>query len=215
MLLPMLQVLLLVAVVWSTSSSTPLHHYSVDAWMTTTTTTTIPSTRSTTSATTTTRLYNIPPPSYTADPVAFKSYASKQPPPASFYELQKDCIQATKAALADGLDLLEVEFPPLPAAVLELDDVSAYDVAQATLKLAIDYAKGIVASDVKSNVAIMLPDESEAKISIENYLGSNAFGNTDTDDKIPSTIQVSNGVTISSLRRSEEGDDRLIKVRWL
>jgi len=194
-----------------------------DAWTTTTTSTSriatksnAATTTSTSGTTTTTRLYNIPPPSSETDPVAFQEYASKQPPPASFFELQKDCLQATKVALADGLQLLEIEFPPLPANVLELDDVSAYDVAQATLKLAVEYAKGVVAQDLCKNgkVAIMLPDESEAKISIENYMGttsslSSSEGNVDS---IPSTIEVSQGVTISSLRRSEEGDDRLIKV---
>ena len=139
-------------------------------------------------------------------------------------------MQATKVALLDKLQLLEIEFPPLPANVLELDDVSAYDVAQATLKLAIDYAKGVVNQDLllkdnkKKKVAIMLPDESEAKIAIENYMGGsynnglgttgNNDGNDDDDDDVPpSTIEVSQDVIISSIRRSEKGDDRLIKVR--
>ena len=47
-------------------------------------------------------------------------------------------------AIRDGYDLLEIEFPPLPANVLELDDVSAYDVAQANLKLALDLARGFI-----------------------------------------------------------------------
>ena len=135
-------------------------------------------------------------------------------------------MEATNVALKDGIRLLEIEFPPLPASVLELDDVSAYDVAQATLKLAIEFAKGVVGQDLllsvgnnnsnsnnsnsnRKKVAIMLPDESEAKIAIENYMGGTSDG---TD--VPATVEVSQGVTISSLRRSEEGDDRLIKVRY-
>lgn len=138
--------------------------------------------------------------------VAYKKFASKQSPPASFFELQQDCLAATEQALKDGLLLLEVEFPPLPASVLDMDDVSAYDVAQATLQLAVDYAKALVRStDDVSQVAILLPDESEARISIEK-----ATGRQDVKDP---AVEVEPGVIISSLRRSEKGDDRLIKVR--
>jgi hypothetical protein len=150
------------------------------------------------------RLFNVPPPSFD-DIVAYKSYASKQSPPASFFELQQDCLASTECALKDGLLLMEVEFPPLPAAVLELDDVSAYDVAQANLQLAIDFAKALVKSNAKaSQVAILLPDESEAKIAIEKATGRQSV-------KEPS-VEIEPGVTVSSLRRSEVGDDRLIKV---
>jgi hypothetical protein len=162
----------------------------------------------TSSATTTssnTRLYNIPPPS-TTDRPAFQQYANKQPPPASFFELQQDCIRSALLAIQDGELLVEVEFPPLPANVLELDDVSAYDVASANLNLAIDFAKGmIVQGDNIQNVAIMLPDEDEARIAIERRTGR-------TDQYIAPTVLVESGVTISSLRRSDEADDRLIKV---
>ena len=112
----------------------------------------------------TTRLFNVPPPSR-EDVVAYKAYASKQAPPASFFELQQDCIRSAKMAIEDGIDLLEVEFPPLPANVLEMDDVSAYAVMQANLNLAMDFAKGF--SVAGNNVAILLPDESEAKIAVE------------------------------------------------
>ena len=87
-----------------------------------------------------TRLYNIPPPSE-EDAVATKLYADKEAPPASFYELQINSSRAARLAMRDGHQLIEVEFPPLPANVLEMDDVSAYDVAQANLKLAIDFSK--------------------------------------------------------------------------
>lgn len=160
----------------------------------------------------TTRLYNIPPPS-TEDVVAYKEFASKQPPPSSFYELQQDCIRSTKLAIQDGIQLLEVEFPPLPATVLELDDVSAYDVAQANVKLAIDFCRGFTnnnnnsGENRKMKVAIMLPDEVEAKIALEKWTG------LPPDQVGSSTMEVEDGITISSLRRSEVGDDRLIKVR--
>lgn len=88
------------------------------------------------------------------------------------------------------------QFPPLPANVLELDDVSAYDVAEANVKLALDFSKNF-AQDGKK-VAILLPDEAEANIAIENQGG--------ISEPHP-------GVIISSLRKSEEGDQRIFKVR--
>lgn len=188
---------------------------SVHAW--------VPSSSSSFSSTTTsastlstTRLFNVPPPS-TSDKVAFQEYASKQSPPASFFELQQDCIRAAKLAIDDGLTLLEVEFPPLPANVLEMDDVSAYDVASANLNLALEFSKGFTtanndvddAADKKKsqtiqNVAIMLPDEDEARIAIERMTGKK-------DTYIAPTTQMEKGITISSLKRSEEGDDRILK----
>ena len=160
-----------------------------------------------------TQLFNVPPPP-TTDKVAFKAFADKQAPPASFFELQQDCIRSTKLAIDDGLLLLEVEFPPLPANVLELDDVSAYDVASANLNLALEFAKGFTTAifDENSpsgrirNVAIMLPDEDEARIAIERLTGKR-------DSYIAPTVQVERGITISSLRRSDETDDMIIKVR--
>ena len=162
------------------------------------------------------RLYNIPPPA-TTDRPAFQQYANRQPPPSSFFELQQDCIRSAALAIQDGELLIEVEFPPLPANVLELDDVSAYDVASANLNLAIDFAKGMILQNIPKtttgddrttiqNVAIMLPDEDEARIAIERRSGR-------TDQYIAPTVLVESGVTISSLRRSDESDDRLIKVR--
>jgi Domain of unknown function (DUF1995) len=159
------------------------------------------------------RLYNIPPPA-TTDRPAFQQYANRQPPPSSFFELQQDCIRSAALAIQDGELLIEVEFPPLPANVLELDDVSAYDVASANLNLAIDFAKGMILQNIPTttgdgtiqNVAIMLPDEDEARIAIERRSGR-------TDQYIAPTVLVESGVTISSLRRSDESDDRLIKVR--
>lgn len=143
----------------------------------------------------TSRLFNVPPPAEDGDPVALKDFANREAPPASFYELQINCARAARLAMKDGYKLLEVEFPPLPANVLEMDDVSAYDVAQANLKLAVDFAK-FFAADGQKKVAILLPDEAETNIAIENNGGS--------DEPAP-------GVTITSLRKSEEGDDRLFK----
>ena len=152
-------------------------------------------------------LRNVPPPA-SDDVEAVKEYASKMPPPASFFQLQQDCLAAARRAIADGKTLLEIEFPPLPANVLELDDVSAYDVAQANLQLAVEFSRGLVEAEKEINqISILLPDEDEKAIAIERYTGKSR------DQVDESTYNVSEGVTVSSLRRSEEGDQRLIKVR--
>jgi len=150
------------------------------------------STCSRTSVTSTSRLFNVPPPS-AGDKVAVKVKADREKPPQSFFELNMNCARSAKLAIADGHKLIEVEFPPLPANVLELDDVSAYDVANANLKLAIDFAKNFAP---EQKVAILFPDEAEANIGIENIGG---------------VTSPHPGVTISSLRKSEEGDDRIFK----
>jgi hypothetical protein len=144
------------------------------------------------------RLYNVPPPS--EESVAeFKTFASKQPPPASFFELQKECVRAIRLARKDGHQLLEVEFPPLPAAVLEMDDVSAYEVAAANLNLAIDTCKGLLQSDDINKIAIVLPDEAELDI---------ATVSVGTDTPYP-------GVSLTSLRMSDPDDKRIFKPEQL
>jgi len=145
----------------------------------------------------TTRLFNVPPPSAAADdPVALKTYANREKPPASFYELQINCARAAKLAMADGHLLLEIEFPPLAAKVLEMDDVSAYDVAAANLELAIDFSKNLVQDGGGRNkVAILFPDEAELDIAAEKI----------------GTRRPHPNIEISSLRKSKEGDDRLFK----
>jgi hypothetical protein len=144
-------------------------------------------------------VFNVPPPAEN-NAEAFTEYASKQSPPSSFYELQQDSIRATRLARKDGYRLLEIEFPPLPASVLEMDDVSAYDVAEANLNLAIEYAKGLLAGekdgDNKLNkIAILVPDEGELDFAIEK---------AGSADPYP-------GITIQSLLTSDPNDDRIFK----
>ncbi|CAJ1936001.1 unnamed protein product [Cylindrotheca closterium] len=149
-----------------------------------------------------TALFNIPPPSVD-DIEGFKAYADRQNAPASFFELQSDCLRSAQLAIRDGFDLLEIEFPPLPANVLDLDDVSAYDVAQANLKLALDLARGFTkTSEKEQKITILFPDESEAKIGVESLTGQEDVG---------VVTDIEPGICISSLRRSEEGDDRNFK----
>lgn len=83
-----------------------------------------------------------------------------------------------------------------------MDDVSAYDVAQANLQLALDFAKSFAAKtddtddSIPKNVAILFPDESEMGIALERT--------STTKDPYP-------GVTISSLRNSDPRDTRFFK----
>lgn len=144
------------------------------------------------------KLFNVPPPAE-QDVEAFKTFASKQPPPGSFYELQQDCVRSARLARKDGHQLLEVEFPPLPANVMEMDDVSAYDVSQANLRLALDFAKGLLAADQDDNapkkIAILFPDEPEKEYVLEKTGSATPYP----------------GIVVSSLRAGDETDDRFIK----
>jgi Domain of unknown function (DUF1995) len=111
-------------------------------------------------------LFDVPPPA--EGTIEFTDYASKLSPPQSFYELQQDSIRATRVARKDGHKLLEIEFPPLPANVLEMDDVSTYDVLRANLKLVVDYAKGLLAADDSATkIAVLLPDQAEVDFAVE------------------------------------------------
>jgi len=76
-----------------------------------------------------------------------------------------------------------------------MDDVSAYEVSEANTKHAIDFAKSFVQKGNYKKVSILLPDEAEARIQTD-FLA--------TDTPYP-------GIYVSSLRKSEEGDERIIK----
>jgi hypothetical protein len=94
-----------------------------------------------------------------------------------------------------------LQFPPLPQNVLEMDDVSAYEVAAANVNLAIEFAKGYQAAESAEgkkevNIKILMPDEAEKNIAVD-ALGGSAI--------------VHPNVEIGSLRRSQDGDDRVIK----
>lgn len=149
-------------------------------------------------------LYNIPPPSENSV-AEFTEYASRQSPPASFYELQQDCIRAARLARRDGHKLVEIEFPPLPANVLEMDDVSTYDVLQANLKLVLDFAKGLMAAERDGDankikkVAVLLPDQAEADFAIEKVGSANPYP----------------GVVVTSIREVDPNDQRIFKPEQL
>jgi len=163
------------------------------------------STRAISTAPVSTRLFNVPPPGTNADPATIKDRSDRESPPQSFYQLQVNCARAAELAIKDGHKLIEVEFPPLPAQVLEMDDVSAYDVAEANFKLSLDFAKSFAAKQnddeeaqvgIPKNVAILFPDESEMDIALERT--------SITADPYP-------GVQISSLRTSDPRDTRFFK----
>lgn len=159
------------------------------------------------------QLYNVPPKTRSnSDPAALKDSSNREPPPQSFYQLGVNSIRAAENAILDGNKLIEVEFPPLPAMVLEMDDVTAYDVAEANFKLSLDFAKAFAAKrdsnksesgeeeshdkKLPNNVAILFPDEAEMRITLENTVTpQNPFP----------------GVQISSLRVSDERDTRFFK----
>uniref|UniRef100_A0A7S1FNF7 DUF1995 domain-containing protein n=1 Tax=Corethron hystrix TaxID=216773 RepID=A0A7S1FNF7_9STRA len=123
-----------------------------------------------------------------------------EPPPKSFFQLQQQAYRATKLAMEDGVKLMEVEFPPLPAQTLEADDVSAYDVASANVRLAIDFAMPFTENG--KSVVILLPDEAERNINIERL--NDGYEKGADCSPFP-------GLTISSLRVSDPDDNRLFK----
>lgn len=108
---------------------------------------------------------------------------SHTPPPTTFYQAIQQAVDAAKAALDDGERLLEVEFPPLPTAQLESSAVGAYDVLDANIRLAVDFAKPF-AKDGKQ-VAIAFPDIVEKDRAVQQ--------NNEMDEPVP-------GIRFSALR---------------
>jgi len=80
------------------------------------------------------------------------------------------CLQqATASAVAclnDGNQIMEVEFPPLPAAIMESESTSAAVVANANTKLAVKFAEGVYKATGK-RMAICYPDAAEAERAVE------------------------------------------------
>ena len=149
------------------------------------------------SSSTTRTMMNIPIPTKEggATPEEMKVAANATPPPSSFYELHRASIRAARCAMADGHGLLEIEYPPLPANVLEMDDVSAYDVSRANVNLALEFARAMssayCSTSSRNGVAVLLPDEGELRIMYEDL-------NLDANPHP--------GVRLTSLRRGIEGD---------
>ncbi|KAI0562666.1 hypothetical protein FGB62_55g138 [Gracilaria domingensis] len=87
------------------------------------------------------------------------------PPPSTFYQAIKQAQQAVTEAIKAGFRIIEVEFPPLPAAQLESSAVGAYDVSDANLRLAIDFSSKFAAEG--KQVAIAFPDLIEKDRAVE------------------------------------------------
>jgi hypothetical protein len=87
------------------------------------------------------------------------------PPPSTFFQAITQAQKAASAALNDGYRLLEVEFPPLPTDLLESSAVSSYDVSDANIGLAIDFARAFAANGQR--VAIAFPDLVEKDRAVE------------------------------------------------
>ncbi|CAN8064557.1 unnamed protein product [Agarophyton chilense] len=87
------------------------------------------------------------------------------PPPSTFYQAITQAQKAVADAIKAGFRILEVEFPPLPAAQLESSAVGAYDVSDANIRLAIDFSSKFAAEGKR--VAIAFPDLIEKDRAVE------------------------------------------------
>ncbi|MEL7341983.1 MAG: DUF1995 family protein [Bacteroidota bacterium] len=94
---------------------------------------------------------------------------SLTPTPASFQECISQAQESVKRAISDGFKLIEVEFPPLPVALLEDVSSSADDITKANVNLGLDFAQ-LFALD--SKIVLIYPDEFEAQRAKE-ILGTN------------------------------------------
>jgi len=78
------------------------------------------------------------------------------PPPSTFYQAIRQAQDAITTAIENGEYLLEVEFPPLPAAMMENSAVGAYQISDANYRLAVDVAKRF--ADEGERVVMAFPD---------------------------------------------------------
>jgi len=92
-------------------------------------------------------------------------------PPQTMAQCLQQAQDATVAAIEDGQILMDVEFPPLAADLMDDPNTSAGDMAGANTRLAIKYAQGIVSRTGKK-VAILYPDVPELERAVEQS-GSN------------------------------------------
>ncbi len=74
-------------------------------------------------------------------PSSNEAAGAGSPPPSTFYQALNQAVYAVQAALRRGERLLEIEFPPLPAKLMNSSTSSAYDVIDANTRLALDFAK--------------------------------------------------------------------------
>ncbi|KAJ1412126.1 hypothetical protein B484DRAFT_455463 [Ochromonadaceae sp. CCMP2298] len=101
----------------------------------------------------------------------------KAVPPSNFLDCVRQAAQGAKKAIADGYNLVEVEFPPLPLEFLEDSSSSARDIADANTRWAIEFSRTFVENGL---VSIIYPDQPELDDAIK-YVdmdgGANPFPN--------------------------------------
>lgn len=117
-----------------------------------------------------------------------KNSSPLAPPPSTFYQAISQAQQAVNAAISDGYRLLEIEFPPLPTAQLESSAVSSYDVSDANVRLAVDFARKYASSGTR--VAIAFPDLVEKDRAVEQ--------NNDREEPV-------DNIRFSSVRDAKKG----------
>lgn len=81
------------------------------------------------------------------------------PPPNTFYQAITQAQEAVNVALASGERLMEIEFPPLPTSELESPAIGAYEVSDANLRLAVDFAKRY--AEQGKRIVLSFPDRIE------------------------------------------------------
>jgi hypothetical protein len=92
-------------------------------------------------------------------------------PPDSFKTLLSEAAAATEAAIADGSKLIEIEFPPVPASMLDDPSISGQEVIGANLQFVVEYVKnlGLDAEGFPRKIALTLPDKVEQRRAKEFY----------------------------------------------
>lgn len=110
----------------------------------------------------TTRLATLPP---DVNPFVRSRVASR----AALQHVASDVADAVKRALADGVQLLEVEFPPLLGAKTQFDDFSNIEVLDANRDFALELVPRL---GMGSELWVCLLDEKERELALEAYPGA-------------------------------------------
>lgn len=84
-------------------------------------------------------------------------------PATTFMGCVSQAVDAATAALADGQQLMEIDFPSLPIEYLEDSASSARDIADANTRWAFEFAKSFT---YRGKVAIIYPDGPELQDAI-------------------------------------------------
>lgn len=121
--------------------------------------------------------------------------AEPAPPPSTFYQAIQQAVQAATAALEAGEQLMEIEFPPLPTARMESSTVGAYEVFDANIQLAVDFARPFAKEGKR--VAIQFPDYVEKDRAVGN--------NNDMDEPV-------DGIRFGTLK--DDGAGSFIERIW-